>query len=104
MDAGNFCHWIIFNIGADTTGLAEDMPKTGEPGNGVKQGTNGWGTLGWGGPAPPPGTGRHRYYFRLYALHTTLSLPAGAGISQVREAIQDYILDTAEIMGTYISG
>jgi len=101
-DGQNWSHWVIFNMGVDIEGLGEDVPKTTDLDNGVKQGTNDFGGIGWGGPSPPSGT--HHYYFRLYALDTMLSLPSGATLTQVRNAMQGHILDTAELMGTFSAG
>jgi len=98
-DGGDWSHWVIFNLGADIMGLGEEMPALAELGDGVKHGTNDFGEIGYGGPAPPSGI--HHYYFRLYALDTVLDLPAGATLAQVRTAMQGHILDEAELMGTY---
>jgi Raf kinase inhibitor-like YbhB/YbcL family protein len=98
-DGGNWSHWVVYDMGADAHGLGENLPKIADLGYGGKQGTNSFGEIGWYGPTPPSGT--HHYYFRLYALDTMLNLPAGATSSQVREAMQGHILDTAELMGTY---
>ncbi|HHS96536.1 MAG TPA: YbhB/YbcL family Raf kinase inhibitor-like protein, partial [Chloroflexi bacterium] len=48
----------------------------------------------------PPG-GTHRYFFRLYALDTTLDLPSGATKGDVLQAMEGHILGQAELMGTY---
>jgi Raf kinase inhibitor-like YbhB/YbcL family protein len=98
-DGGDWSHWVIFNLGADIEGLGEDQPKLATLGDNVKQGTNDFGEIGYGGPAPPSGV--HHYYFRLYALDTTLTLPGGASRTQVRNAMQGHILDEATLMGTF---
>jgi Raf kinase inhibitor-like YbhB/YbcL family protein len=98
-DGGNWCHWIIFNLGSDIVGLGEDQPKLADLGDGVKQGRNDFGTIGYDGPSPPSGT--HRYYFTLYALDITLDLSGGAVMSQVLAAMQGHILGEAVLMGTY---
>ena len=99
---GIFNHWVIFNIPADAAELAESVPKTAELDNGALQGRNRFGTLGYGGPCPPPGS-THRYYFTLYALDTTLDLAGGTSKSQVLAAMEGHILAEAEIMGNYKS-
>jgi Raf kinase inhibitor-like YbhB/YbcL family protein len=100
-DGDNWSHWVIFNLGADIEGLGEDQPNLAILGDNVKQGTNDFGEIGYGGPAPPSGV--HHYYFRLYALDTTLNLPGGANRAQVRSAMQGHILGEAVLMGTYSS-
>jgi len=56
-------HWVLFNIPPSTTSLSEGV-RTLPAGTG--EGLNDWERTGYGGPAPP--IGRHRYFFKLYAL------------------------------------
>ena len=90
---GLWVHWVLFNLPADSTGLPE-----GAAGVGV-DGLNSWGETGYGGPCPPGGT--HRYFFKLYALDTTLDLPAGTAKDALEAAMEGHILAQAELMGTY---
>jgi Raf kinase inhibitor-like YbhB/YbcL family protein len=92
---GTWDHWLLFNIPADFRSLAEQAgPPPGSVG-----GKNSWGRTGYGGPCPPRGT--HRYFFRLYALDTSLDLPSGTDKAQLIEAMAGHILAQAELMGTY---
>ena len=51
---------------------------------------------------PPPGSGKHRYYFKLYALDCELRIPtANATKSVVLDAMRGHILAEAQIVGTY---
>ncbi len=86
-------HWVIFNIPTTETSLPSDA-------KGSVQGINSYGKQGYGGPYPPEGQ-THRYYFKLYALDTLLSLPAGSTKEQLESAMKGHILATAQIMGTY---
>ncbi|MEM2954793.1 MAG: YbhB/YbcL family Raf kinase inhibitor-like protein, partial [Candidatus Nanoarchaeia archaeon] len=61
---GNWVHWVIYNIPADTKELKEGIPPKKELQNGAKQGINDYRQIGYGGPCPPSGT--HRYIFKLY--------------------------------------
>jgi len=90
---GTWDHWVVFNIPPSTL----QIPKGTEP-QGVA-GKNSWGKTGYGGPCPPSGT--HRYFFKLYALDTTLSLPQGANKKQIEAAMQGHIIEKAELMGSY---
>ncbi len=65
-----FFHWIVFNIPAGVTELAENA---GEASGktlpaGAVHGHTDFGFAHYGGPAPPPGHGPHRYNFYVYAL------------------------------------
>ena len=90
---GTLIHWVLYNIPADMPGL-----QLGMTGVGV-DGTNSWGTTGYGGPCPPGGT--HRYYFKLYALDLSLDLEAGVNKEELLTAMDGHILGQAELMGTY---
>ncbi len=99
--AGAWTHWVLFNIPAETRRLAEDLPVTGistAPGA-IFTGKNSWGDIGYGGPCPPSGT--HRYYFRLYALDTAISLLPGASKEELLKEMQGHILAQTELMGTF---
>ena len=96
---GTWVHWVAWNLPADTRSLEDGVPKKETLASGVKQGTNDLGRAGYGGPCPPSGT--HRYYFRLYALDTTLNLPVNATKKDLEKAMQGHILAQAELMGKY---
>jgi Raf kinase inhibitor-like YbhB/YbcL family protein len=80
--------------------LLEAVSTTDKLANGALQGTNDFGKIGYGGPAPPPGK-PHRYFFKLYALDDILPLPAGSTKSQLVNAMKGHVLDEGELMGTY---
>jgi hypothetical protein len=97
---GTWVHWVVYNLPASARQLPENVPS-GEmlPGGG-KQGLTDFRTAGYGGPCPPPGK-PHRYFFRLYALDTVLSLPALARRRDVDSAMKGHVLAQAELMGTF---
>ncbi len=92
---GTWVHWVLFNVPADL----RDLPEKAAPPKGSLEGKNSWGRLGYGGPCPPSGT--HRYFFKLYALDTTLNLASGASKEQLLKAMEGHILAQAELMGVY---
>jgi len=93
-------HWVIYNIPANTTGLPAAVPKNKTLDDGSLQGTNDFGRIGYDGPCPPPGK-PHRYFFKVYALDTTLSLKSGAIKSQLEAAMSEHILAQGEMVGEY---
>ena len=98
---GTWVHWVLFNIPAQARSLQEDLPVTGkniDP-NAIYVGKNSSGDIGYGGPCPPSGT--HRYFFKLYALDTTISLLPGATKDQVLKEMEGHILAQSELMGTF---
>lgn len=90
---GTMDHWIVWNLDPHQTELSEKAQVS-------SQGRNGYGEINYRGPCPPPGQ-PHRYFFKLYALDTTLSLKSGSSKSEVEQAMQGHILDSAELVGTY---
>ena len=98
---GTWIHWVLFNIPAETRTLPEDLPVTGKntTPDAIFTGVNSAGDIGYGGPCPPSGT--HRYYFKLYALDTLISLLPGASAGQVQKEMNGHILEQTELMGTF---
>lgn len=92
----NFDHWVLFDIPPETPGI----PEGGSAGT---KGANGRGAPEYAGPCPPPQyePSEHRYYFRLYALDTMLSLPEGATKQEVLDAMLGHVIEEAHLMGTY---
>jgi Raf kinase inhibitor-like YbhB/YbcL family protein len=98
-------HWVLFNIAADIRELPPAIGREAEPVElpGARQGVNSWPSdnIGYRGPAPPPGSGEHRYFFKLYALDTTLDLDPGATKQQVLSAMSGHVLAEGQLMGVY---
>ena len=91
---GNFTHWLIWNIVPDLTEIvANKLPAH------AVQGVNDFGKSKYSGPCPPAGV--HRYYFRLYALDTTLTLPQTSKRKVVDSAMGGHIIGEATLMGRY---
>lgn len=98
--SGTFTHWIVYDLPAETRQLPENVSKTGDLSGGGRQGGNGFRRTGYGGPCPPPGKA-HRYFFRLYALDSTLNLPSGASRQEVESAMRGHVIAQAELMGKF---
>lgn len=92
--AYGFTHWLLYNLPADSTGLAEG---TGEG----TQGVNDMSNSGYNGPAPPPGHGLHRYFFWVLALDKELNLEAGLTLEQFLEKVEPHLLGMNRMMGSY---
>ncbi|HOF40617.1 MAG TPA: YbhB/YbcL family Raf kinase inhibitor-like protein [Candidatus Hydrogenedentes bacterium] len=98
---GTWVHWVLWNIPATETGLAEAIPADRpELPNGAIQGVNDFRKTGYGGPAPPRGP-VHRYFFKLYALDRFLDLAPGAGKDALEMAMSEHILASTEMVGRY---
>ena len=93
-----YVHWVLYNLPADARALSEGVSASSLP-PGTREGMNDWNRTGYGGPCPP--IGRHRYFFKLYALDTVLGQLGAATKAQLESAMKDHILERAEVMGTY---
>jgi len=98
--SGTFTHWILFNVPANTRSLSPGLPESDQLADGSRQGENDFEKTGYGGPCPPHHS-EHRYVFTVYALDTTLDLPAGASKKQVDKAIKDHVLARGELTAHY---
>jgi len=87
-------HWVLVDLPPDTETLPEAVTRL--PGG--KVGTNDWNHTAWDGPAPP--IGKHRYRFKLYALDRVLGLERPTK-ARLEAAMQDHVLEQAELIGTY---
>ena len=96
--SGNFIHWVIYDLPASTRSLPEGVPPSPEAAGG-RQGTNGFGKVGYDGPCPPPGK-PHRYFLRLWALDSTPNLQQPTA-ADVESAMRGHILAHGEIMGRF---
>jgi Raf kinase inhibitor-like YbhB/YbcL family protein len=93
-----FDHWVIYNVPPERIDVGPDAASD------VTEGRNSFGTLGYRGPAPPPGHGLHHYYFHLYALDTQPDAPSGLTRRELLELIDAHIIEQARIVGTYSKG
>ena len=97
---GTWVHWVLYDLPATTSELAEDVPKSQYIAGGAKQGLNDFRHLGYGGPCPPHGN-PHRYFFKLYALASLLDLKPGLTKKDLESAMDKHVLAQGQMMGTY---
>ena len=91
-------HWVLYDLPGSASGLAEGAARGGLP-QGTREGRNDWKRTGWGGPCPP--TGRHRYFFKLYALDAPLGDLGEPTKAKLEQAMAGHVLAKAELVGTY---
>lgn len=96
---GTWVHWVIYNMPSDLKGLPENVPQKEALENGAVQGINDSRQTGYGGPCPPSGV--HRYYFKVYALDTKLSLKPRCAKRDLENAMKGHILAEGQLMGRY---
>jgi hypothetical protein len=96
-DARGFVHWVAFDIPAASSGQLAEAASTAD--SGLRQGTNSFGKVGWGGPCPPSGT--HHYRFRLLAIREPLGLPGAPTADTVLAAAKDRTVAEGTLTGLY---
>jgi hypothetical protein len=95
--SGTFTHWLLADIPAADTRLAEGL-RSDQVGI---AGTNDFGRVGYGGPCPPRGHGPHHYRFHLHALRRPLGLRRGFARADIDAALSDEVISTATLVTLY---
>ena len=90
-----FVHWVLYDLPPDAPGLPEAVAH---PPAGAREGTNDWGRTGYGGPCPP--VGRHRYFFKVYALDTVLGDLGRPTPARLLTVMEGHVVASAELRGT----
>lgn len=88
---GVWVHWVVWNIPV-TKFIKENIV----PG---KEGLNDFRKRHYGGPCPPSGT--HRYFFKIYALDTSLDLTDDSNKAGLEKAMGGHVLASGELIGLY---
>jgi Raf kinase inhibitor-like YbhB/YbcL family protein len=97
---GLFIHWVLYNMPPALNDLPEAIqPAAQVPGIG-DQGKTSFGSDGYGGPCPPPGS-QHHYHFRAFALDLAPNLPAGLTASQLEAKIKGHVLQATDQAWVY---
>jgi Raf kinase inhibitor-like YbhB/YbcL family protein len=92
--SGDYVHWTVWDIPADTGTLAANSVPVG-----AVQGPNSSGQNKYMGPCPPSGT--HRYIFELYALEVSLGLAAKTERDDLLRAMANHVLEQSTLSGTF---
>jgi Raf kinase inhibitor-like YbhB/YbcL family protein len=90
--SGTFDHWVVWNIPSSTVRIGEHSVPGVEGLNSARENI-------YHGPCPPSGT--HRYFFKVYALDTALSLNVNSSKKDVEKAMQGHVLAKGELVGLY---
>ena len=92
--ACGFVHWVLYDIPASITSLAEGFDQ-------YTRGINDFGKQGYGGPMPPSGHGRHQYYFWVLALDLEPALADDLTMVQLLARIEPNVLGMNRLVGSY---
>jgi len=89
-----YVHWVLYDIPTEVDGLDDGAPP-----EGAREGLNDWERTGYGGPCPP--IGRHRYFFKLYALDRLLGDLGEPTKAELERAMHGHVIEQTELVGTY---
>ncbi|HEY5641418.1 MAG TPA: YbhB/YbcL family Raf kinase inhibitor-like protein [Woeseiaceae bacterium] len=90
-----FVHWVLYGIPGNVTSLPEGCDD-------FTKGVNDFGNPGYGGPMPPPGHGRHHYFFWVLALDEELDLEPGLTMWEFLAQAEPNIIAMNRLVGTYV--
>jgi len=91
---GTWDHWVLWNISPEITKINQNStPKN------VMVGKNSSNKNLYDSLCPP--NGAHHYFFKLYALNTILNLSLNSKTQDVKNAMKEYIIEKAELVGKY---
>ncbi|MDO8513207.1 MAG: YbhB/YbcL family Raf kinase inhibitor-like protein [bacterium] len=90
---GTFVHWVLYNIDPQAREIVEDSVT-----GGAMLGITSTKQKGYMGPCPPFGV--HRYFFKLYALDSLLSVDHPTA-DDLNLEMDTHIIDGATLIGLY---
>jgi hypothetical protein len=94
-----YIHWQMFDIPASILNIPEEVSSAKI---GALEGKNDFGNTKYDGPCPPTDSGKHRYFFRMFAVNIpTLGLKTGATRAEIFERAEKHIIAVGEVIGTY---
>lgn len=92
--SGTWVHWLVWNISPDIKEIEENSVPLG-----AVEGVTTFGNTGYGGPCP--GSGKHHYCFKIFALDTMLDLTATSTVTDLEFAMEGHVLDKTQLVGLY---
>jgi Raf kinase inhibitor-like YbhB/YbcL family protein len=100
--AKNWVHWFLIDIPFRDRSIPEGASRTENLPRGSRELLNTYGEPGYGGPAPPPGSGSHPYVSTLYALSVEkLKLGKGASLREFLKELEGKVVAEASMTGYY---
>ena len=88
-------HWVVYDLPPEAGALIQGAPLP----KGARAGKSDFGVERWRGPCPP--IGRHRYFFKLYALDVALGDRGAVTKAELEKLIDGHVLAHTELVGTY---
>jgi Raf kinase inhibitor-like YbhB/YbcL family protein len=100
--AKNWVHWMVVNVPFRERKLVEGASRSNSLPAGAKELISSFSEIGYGGPAPPRGSGAHPYVATLYALNVdSLKLSVSTSLKQFLNSIEGKVIAEASVTGMY---
>jgi Raf kinase inhibitor-like YbhB/YbcL family protein len=97
-----FVHWMVANLPPGTTAVPQGAGSDGGvEALGAAHGNNSRTELRYFGPRPPEADRPHPYHVQIFALDTTLDLPAGFNRHTLLRAMHGHVLARGELVGLF---
>ena len=95
-------HWSVFNLPNTTTTIKSNASALNLLPKGSSEGTNDYGSVGFGGACPPKGHGFHTYVITIYALDTEkLEINKSTNQAVVGYMINSHSIEKSSIISYY---
>ena len=94
--SGTFTHWLVWDIFVN-----EIIMRVNEKSRLGIIGINDFGNIKYDGPCPPKHSGKHHYFFKVYALNSELELSKGSTKQELERIMQGKIIEKATLIGIY---
>ncbi len=91
-------HWLLYNLPPAAASFDQGIASHDLP-PGTKEGSNNWKQTTYGGPCPP--IGRHRYFFKLYALDMVLPDLDEPSREELIRRMEGHVVAEAQLVGLY---
>jgi Raf kinase inhibitor-like YbhB/YbcL family protein len=91
---GDFVHWIVYGIPAETTAIGSQLPAA------ALEGKNSRGQAGYAGPCPPAGPAHH-YHFIVSGVDAALGLSAGLSRGDLDAKMAGRVVARGELVAAY---
>ena len=100
--AKNWLHWCVIDIPFRERSLGEGASRSHLLPPGAHELLSTYGEAGYGGPAPPVGSGVHPYVATIYALSVpSLKLEKDAGLLKFLRAVEGKVIEEASMTGNF---
>jgi len=102
--SSGFVHWALTDIPIKVNKIPEGASHSAKMPEGVTELNNDFGQMGYGGPQPPKGSGKHIYEALIFALDTDkLGFKGKVSEKEIMSKIKSHIVAQAMVNGYVVN-